>query len=77
MRGVNLIKRLIVGGVVCFAATETAIASYLLKRTLIRSRADIERTKKMSGTNWVKYIPEIKKKKDWLMKQEHNDVYIK
>lgn len=72
-----MIKRLIVGGVVCFAATETAIASYLLKRTLIRSRADVERTKKMSGTNWVKYIPEIQKKKEWLMKQEHEDVYIK
>lgn len=70
-------KRLIVGGAVCFAATEAVIASYLLKRTLVRGRADVERTKKMSGTNWVKYIPEIKKKRDWLVKEEHEDVYIK
>lgn len=31
----------------------------------------------MSGTNWVKYIPEIKKRKDWLINQEHKDVYVK
>ena len=49
----------------------------LLKRTLVRGRADVERTKKMSGTNWVKYIPEIKKRKDWLINQEHKDVYVK
>ncbi|MEN8077467.1 alpha/beta hydrolase [Clostridioides difficile] len=70
-------KRLIIGGVVCIAATETAIASYLLKRTLIRGKADVERTKRMSGTNWVKYIPEIKRKRDWLIKEEHKDLYIK
>ena len=70
-------KKLIIGGIVCLAATEVTIASYLLKRTLIRGRADVERTKKMSGTDWVKYIPEIKKKKDWLIKQEHEDLYIK
>ena len=70
-------KRIIIGGILCFAATEVTIASYLLKRTLIRNKADVERTKKMSGTDWVKYIPEIKKKKEWLIKQEHNDVYIK
>ena len=70
-------KKLIIGGILCFAAAEVTIASYLLKRTLIRNKADVERTKKMSGTDWVKYIPEIKKKKDWLINQEHNDVYIK
>ena len=60
-----------------FSSNRITIASYLLKRTLIRGRADVERTKKMSGTDWVKYIPEIKKKKDWLIKQEHEDLYIK
>ena len=70
-------KKLIISGILCFAATEVTIASYLLKRTLVRNKADVERTKRMSGTEWVKYIPEIKKKKDWLIKQEHEDVYIK
>ena len=66
----KLSKRIIIGGILCFAATEVTIASYLLKRTLIRNKADVERTKKMSGTDWVKYIPEIKKKKEWLMLQK-------
>ena len=73
----KLSKKLIISGILCFAATEVTIASYLLKRTLVRNKADVERTKRMSGTEWVKYIPEIKKKKDWLIKQEHEDVYIK
>ena len=72
-----MIRKLLIGGVVCFTVGEVAIASYLLKRTLVRGRADVERTKKMSGTNWVKYIPEIKKRKDWLINQEHKDVYVK
>lgn len=70
-------KKLIIGGAVCLAATETAIASYLFRRTMVRGAVDVNRTEKMSGTDWGKYFPEIKKKKGWLIKQEHKDVYIK
>lgn len=56
-------KLLIGGGIVCLAAsTEVAIASYFIKRTLIRGNAKVERTEKMAGTDWSKYIPVIKER---------------
>lgn len=72
-----MIRKILIGGAACVVATEVGVASYLLKKTLRRENTDVEKTKKMSGTNWVKYITEIKKKKDWLIKQEHKDIYIK
>lgn len=70
-------KLLIGGGIVCLAAsTEVAIASYFIKRTLIRGNAKVERTEKMAGTDWSKYIPVIKEKRKWLEKQKRERVYI-
>ncbi len=58
------------------AVMEYAIARYLLRRTLIRGNAKRERTEKMSGTDWDKYIPGIRADKEWLTAQPHEDVSI-
>ncbi len=59
------------------AVSEFALASYFVKRTLVRSRAKKEDTMKMSGTDWNQYIPDIQKDREWLWEQhEHEDVSI-
>ena len=52
----KILTGLAAAGVVC----EFAITGYFFRRTMIRSNAKRERTQKMSGTDWDKYIPHIR-----------------
>ncbi len=58
------------------AAAEYAIASYFYNRTMIRSNAKREKTQKMAGTDWDKYIPHIRECKAQLAGCPHEDMYI-
>ena len=58
------------------AAAEAAGSAYLYRRTMIRYNAKTERTMKMSGVDWEKYIPMMKERREWMMQQPHEDVWI-
>lgn len=71
----NLLK-VAAGAAVAGAAGEYALAVYFFNRTMIRSNAKRERTQKMAGTDWDKYIPHIREAKEKLMENSHEDMYI-
>ena len=58
------------------AAAEAAGSAYLYRRTMIRYNAKTERTMKMSGVDWEKYLPMMKERREWLMEQPREDVWI-
>lgn len=58
------------------AMTETGIAVYLFRRTMLRQNTSSERTQEMAGTDWDEYIPLIREKKHWIMKQNHSHEWI-
>lgn len=58
------------------AVLDIGIAEYFFHRTIVRQNAKTERTKKMSGTDWERYMPKIAKWKEWMLAQPHEDVYI-
>ena len=58
------------------AAAEPGLAEYFFRRTMIRQNASTERTQKMAGTQWENYLPMIRERKEWMMCQEHEDVWI-
>ena len=58
------------------AAAEAAGTAYFYRRTMKRSKAKTERTMKMSGTDWTQYFPVMEAKKDYMMAQPHEDVWI-
>lgn len=64
------------GAAIAGAAGECALALYFFNRTMIRSNARRERTQKMAGTDWDRYIPHIRECKEKLMECPHEDVYI-
>ena len=50
---------------------EIALAVYFVRRTLLRTQTNIERTLDMAGTSWEEYIPQIQNDREWLWQQEH------
>ncbi|MCI8563548.1 MAG: alpha/beta hydrolase [Lachnospiraceae bacterium] len=62
------------------AAAEVGGSLYLYNRTMKRhegaTEKDKERTMKMSGTDWDQYMPLIQKRKEYMMQQPHEDVYL-
>ena len=64
------------GLAVAGAVGEYAIASYFFNRTMIRSNAKREKTQKMAGTDWDKYIPHIRECKEKLAQMQHEDLFI-
>lgn len=66
----------IVGVGAIAAAAEYGIARYFFRRTVIRGNAKVERTTKMSGTNWDVYKPELQKRREWLEAQPYEDVTV-
>lgn len=58
------------------AVAEAGGTAYFYRRTMIRGKAKTERTMKMAGTDWSQYVPLIEKRKEALMAQEHEDVYL-
>ena len=59
------------------AVSEAGGTAYFYRRTMKRNKVKMERTMKMSGTDWTQYMPKMEKNKEYMMAQPHKDVYIK
>ena len=55
---------------------ELGASFYFYRRTMKRSKVKTERTMKMSGTDWSKYMPMMEKKKEQMLAQPREDVWI-
>ena len=58
------------------AAAEAGGTAYFYRRTMKRYNAKVERTMKMSGVDWEQYVPLMSQRRDWMMEQPHEDVWI-
>ncbi|MCD8037687.1 MAG: alpha/beta hydrolase [Lachnospiraceae bacterium] len=69
----GLLKKTIacLGVLAAAGAGETA---YFYRRTMKRSNAKVERTIKMSGTDWSQYSDMLEKRKAFMLAQPHKDV---
>lgn len=68
--------KLLLGAALLGAAGEFAIASYFYRRTMLRSNAKRDRTQKMAGTDWDRYIPTIRDAKEWLAGQPQEEIWV-
>lgn len=73
-RGHSIIKAAVAGIGIAAAAAGGEIA-YFYGRTMKRSRAKTERTMKMSGTDWNRYMPLIEKRKEAMLDRPHSDLW--
>ena len=60
------------GVLLAAGAVETA---YFYGSTMIRKKADVERTIKMAGTDWSQYAGILEERKTFMLEQPHEDVY--
>ncbi len=58
------------------AAITGGATFYFYRRTMKRNRVDVERTMKMSGTDWGSYSDFLAERKAYFLAQPHEDVYI-
>lgn len=73
-------KNIIGGAAVCLGLLGAAGfggSAYFYRRTMIRSKAKVERTIKMAGTDWSQHMPFIQKRKEYMLAQHQEDVWIK
>ncbi|MCM1107400.1 MAG: alpha/beta hydrolase [Blautia sp.] len=69
------------GGKIALAAAAATAAGlggasvYFYRRTMIRNNAKVERTIKMSGTDWSRYGEMLEERKEYMLSQPHEDVY--
>lgn len=66
-------------GLVCagvLAAAGAAEIAYFYGRTMKRQKVNVERTIKMAGTDWSQYADFLAQRKEYMMAQPHEDVYI-
>lgn len=59
------------------AISEAGSSAYFYRRTMKRNKAKTERTMKMSGTDWSQYTPLLGPRKEYMMAQPHEDVWIR
>ncbi|MCH5184903.1 MAG: alpha/beta hydrolase [Oscillospiraceae bacterium] len=75
-----MIKKIFAGAgilAVAGAAGSYGLSEYFLRRTLMRQNAKTERTMKMSGTDWDKYMPMMQERGKWIEENTtKEDVYI-
>lgn len=67
------------GAAVCMgllAAAEAGGTAYFYNIALKRNNAKVERTIKMAGTDWDQYRPMMKVRKEYLLSQPHEDVFL-
>ena len=57
------------------AAAGIGEVAYFYRRTMKRGNAKVERTIKMSGTDWSQYTPIMEKRKAFMLAQTHEEVY--
>lgn len=72
------VKELLGGAAaVCvLAAAEVVGTEYFYRTTMMRSQAKVERTIKMAGTDWSRHMPFIQERKEYLLTQPHEDVWL-
>lgn len=58
------------------AVSEAGSAAYFYRRTMKRNKVNVERTVKMAGTDWSRYMELIGERKAYMMAQPHEDVYV-
>lgn len=56
---------------------EAGGSAYFYQRTMKRGKAKTERTMKMAGTDWNQYMPMIEGRKEYMLAQPHEDVYVR
>ncbi len=56
------------------AAAGIGETAYFYRRTMKRNNAKVERTMKMSGTDWSQYAPMMQERKAFMLEQNHRDV---
>ena len=56
------------------AAAGIGETAYFYRRTMKRNNAKVERTIKMSGTDWSQYAPMMQERKAFMLEQNHRDV---
>lgn len=59
------------------ALAELGISGYFYQRTMLRSRAKVERTMDMAGTDWSRYASFLAERKEKFLAQPREDVWIK
>lgn len=69
-------KRNVIAALGVAAAAEFLTAVYFYRRTMMRSKAKVERTMKMAGTDWGQYADLLAKRKEYFLSQPHEDVWI-
>lgn len=57
------------------AAVGVGETAYFYRRTMKRNNAKVERTMKMSGTDWSQYGPLLEERKEFMLSQEHKDIH--
>lgn len=58
------------------AVSEAGSAAYFYRRTMKRNKVKVERTVKMAGTDWSRYMELIGERKAYMMAQPYEDVYV-
>ena len=56
-------------------AAEAGGSAYFYRRTMKRNRLSVERTIKMSGTDWSRYGELMQKRKEYMMAQPHKELW--
>jgi len=70
----NILKNVVkAAGILTAAGIGETI--YFYNRTMKRNNAKTDRTMKMSGTDWSKYMPLMEERKRFVMAQPHRDIY--
>ena len=57
------------------AVSEAGASAYFYRRTMKRNRLSVERTIKMSGTDWGQYGQTMQERKDYMLAQPHEEVW--
>ena len=73
------IKNILGAAFVCagtLSVASVAGITYFYRRTMIRQNAKMERTVKMAGTDWSQYKDMLAERKQFMMEQKREDVYV-
>lgn len=69
-------KRNALAASAAFASAEFLLSAYFYRRTMKRGKAKAERTIKMAGTDWSQHADFIAERKEYMLSQPHEDVWI-
>lgn len=72
------VKELVGAAAVCgvLAAAEAVGTAYFYRTTMMRRQAKVERTIKMAGTDWSQHMPFIQERKEYMLAQPHEEVWL-